>query len=321
MTTAAQLSPGQARIVDPVLSQHARGYIQQELVARSLFPFAPVQAYAGQVIQFDKSSFRMVNTARAPGAVTKRLRFGYAGEKYSIGSNALEADVPREIMRDASVVPGIDLASRAVNTVLRVMNLEHEVKCANIARDPTQYGVNNKFALTGANTWWNSTSTPTSDINTAREAVRSNIGVYPNTVLLPPSVMSALQENPAILDRTKYTSRDSITTDLLANLWQVKNVLVGQAVVADPVTDQFGDVWGNDIIVAYVAPSGGGDASANAEEPSFAYTYLIDGMPMVEQPYWDPPTKSWVYGVSFDYQPVLSGMNAAALIQGAGAKD
>jgi hypothetical protein len=319
MTTASQLTPGQARIVDPVLSQHARGYLQAELVARSLFPFAPVPMYGGKVIQFDKSAFRLVNSARAPGTATKRVQLGYQGEPYAIVPNALEASVPRELMRDATVVPGIDLGTRAINTVLKIMNLGHEVACANIARNTANYDANHQLALSGTNVWSNAASDPSGNIATAREAIRESIGVYPNTCLLSAKAMKSLKFHPQILDRIKYTSRDSVSTQILAGLWEIPNVVVGQAVTADPVTDAFGDVWGPDVVLAYVAPSGGGDASANAEEPSYGYTYLIEGMPLVEQPYWDNNTKSWVYGVSFDQVPVLSGMQGGFLIEGAGS--
>lgn len=318
MTTTPQLSPGQARIVDPILSQHARGYRQAQLVARALFPFAPVAAYGGKVIQFDKSSFRLVNTARAPGAATKRIQFGYQGAPYAIVPNSLEGNVPRELMRDASVVPGIDLATRAVNTVLNVMNLGHEVACANIARNASNFDANHKVALTGTSVWSNDASKPISDVQTGREAIRSSIGLYPNTAIVSPKALKNLKENPQVLDRIKYTGRDAVTTQILSQLWEIPNVIEGAAVVADPTTDAFGDVWGADVVLAYVAPAGGGDAGANAEEPSFAYTYHIEGMPMVEQPYWDANTKSWIYPVTFDYTPVLSGMQAGYLIQGAG---
>lgn len=319
MTTASQLTPGQARIVDPVLSQHARGYLQAELVARSLFPFAPVPMYGGKVIQFDKSAFRLVNTARAPGTATKRVQFGYQGEPYAIVPNALEASVPRELMRDATVVPGIDLGTRAINTVLKIMNLGHEVACASIARNPASYDANHQLALSGTSVWSNAASDPSGNISAGREAIRESIGIYPNTCLLSAKAMKSLRFHPQILDRIKYTSRDSVTTQILSGLWEIPNIVVGQAVTADPVTDAFGDVWGPDVVLAYVAPSGGGDASANAEEPSYGYTYLIEGMPLVEQPYWDNNTKSWVYGVSFDQVPVLSGMQGGFLIEGAGS--
>ena len=55
------------------------------------------------------------------------------------------------------------------------------------------------------------------------------------------------------------------------------------------------------------------------EEPSYGYGYRITGMPLVEKPYWDNNAKSWIYGVSNDCTPVLSGMTAGFLVQGAGS--
>lgn len=314
----AQLTPGQSRIVDPILSEHARGYRQAQLVGRSLFPLAPVPSYGGKVIQFDKSSFRLVNSKRAPGGATKRIQFGYEGAPYAIVPSALEAGVPRELMRDATVVPGIDLATRSINTVLSVLNLGHEVDCATIARNAANYDGSHTVALSGTSVWSNAASDPNGDVTTGREAIRESIGVYPNTAMISAKAMKNLKFNAAILDRIKYTSRDSVSTDILAALWEIPNIVVGQAVSADATTDAFGDVWGPDVVLAYVAPSGGGSAAANAEEPSYGYTYLIDGMPMVEAPYWDNNTKSWIYGVSFDNTPVLSGMQGGYLIAGAG---
>jgi hypothetical protein len=70
------------------------------------------------------------------------------------------------------------------------------------------------------------------------------------------------------------------------------------------------DVWGNNVVLAYTNLG-----SANAEEPSFGYTYTLDGNPLVEQTYWDASTKSWVYPVNYERVPVLSGITSGYLIQ------
>jgi len=310
----AQQTPGQARILDPVLSEYARGYVQPGLVGRSLFPIVPVQMYGGKIIEFGKEAFRLYNTQRAPGSNTKRIASGFQGKPFSISPSALEATVPRELMRDAEQVPGIDLGSRAVSTVLRAMNLEHEVNCATISRLAANYDSAHKVALLGTSRWAGSTSDPSADIEAAKEAIRASIGVRPNTAILSPSAMNALTFNAKILDRIKYTSRDTPTEAILSQLWGIKNVIRGDAVVSTNAADDFGDVWGDDVVLAYVS----GNTQANAEEPSYGYTYAIEGMPLVEQPYWDNSAKSWVYGVSFDNSPVLSGMVAGYLIQDAG---
>ncbi|HCT25280.1 MAG TPA: hypothetical protein DIW85_03595 [Stenotrophomonas sp.] len=312
---SAQMTPGQVRVVDPILSEHARGYRQAQLVASVLFPFADVAAYGGRVIEFGKESFKVYNSKRAPGAATKRVRFGYEGKPYSIIPSSLEAVVPREHMRDANAVPGINLATRAVNVVLRSQLLEYEVECAGIATNPNSYDNDHKVTLTGTDVWSNDASDPASDVETGKEAVRASIGLYPNTMLLSATAFSKLKKHPKIVARSADSGIRKVTLDLLRQVFEIENIVVGAGVVAG-ANDEFGDVWGTSVVLAYVSP--GADVNANAEEPSYGYGYRIEGMPLVEEPYYDKNAKSWIYGVSNDATPVLAGMAAGYLIQGAG---
>jgi hypothetical protein len=311
------MNNAQTRIIDPILSGHARGFIRPGNVGMFLFPVVDVPAYGGQVIEFDKASFRIHNSRRAPGSDVKFVEMGYAGKPYAVVPHALNAKVPRELMTDASQVPGIDLAADAIDVVMSSLELEREYDSAQLARDPANYDTDHKVALTGADRWLGATSDPSKDIAVAREAVRASIGVRPNIVILSATAFNAATEHPKIFDRTKYTSSDSITEEILAKLWKVKKVVVAEAVVAAENGDSFGDVWGDDVIVAYVA-QGQSNGRRNKAEPSYGYCYAIQGMPIVENPRWDAGKLSWVYGVSNDGTPVLAGMSAGYLIQDAG---
>ncbi len=317
-----QQNLAQTRVVDPILSTMARGYHQRNLIGRALFPFAPVGQYGGKIIQFGKESFRLYSSKRAPGANTKRLTFGHDGVPYSIVPSALEALVPRERMRDASVVPGIDLASRSVSTVLGALHLEHEYSCAQIARNLANYDANHKLTLAGAAKWTSATSTPIKDVMAAREAIRASVGVYPNTMEISATTLAALQSHPDLVGRTSNTSVRTVTLETLRQVFLIPTIVVGEAVVAD-AADAFGDVWGNDTILAYVPESGldtaGESYGGDIDQPSYGYTYVIVGHPMVETPYYDNNPKSWVYGVSFDNTPALTGMVAGFLLQNTGA--
>jgi hypothetical protein len=316
----SQQTPGQARVIDPILSGYARGYRQRSLIASALFPNATVAIYGGQIIEFGKESFRLYSSKRAPGATTKRIEFGYEGKPYAIVPSALEATVPRELMRDASRVPGIELGSRAVSTVLRSLLLEHEKACADIATNAANYDAGHKVTLAGASSWTNPASKPIEDVLAAREAIRSTVGVYPNTLMIPATIWSALKTNKSLVERANTSALQVVTLDMLKNLFEVRNIAVGEAVIAD-AGKTFGDVWGKSCVLAYVPENGadsGSTDAGNAEEPSYGYTYVIEGMPLVEQPYYDNGAKSWVYGVSYDNTPVLSGMEAGFLIQSVG---
>jgi hypothetical protein len=314
----SQQTLAQTRVVDPILSEHARGYRRPGNVAQALFPLATVSAYGGKVIQFGKESFRLYNAKRAPGSNVKRIDFGYEGDPYAIVPQALEAKVPWERMRDANAVPNINLATRATNLVLSALQLGQEYDSAQLARDASKYDNDHKVNLAGANRWTGDDGDPTVDIATAMEAIGDSVGIEGNTVLLSRKAFNAAKLHPKIIERVKYTSAQSVTLDLLKALWNVDNIVIGGAKVATGQNDAFSDVWGTDVVVAYVA-QGDGDGMGNAEEPSYAYTYQIEGMPTVEEPYQDRNARSWIYPTANDCTPVLSGMSAGYLIQNAGA--
>lgn len=302
----------QNQVIDPILSKVALGYRHPEHVGTVLFPVVPVNSSGGKIIQFDKSSFRLFNTKRAPGTKAKRATFGHDGEAYALENHALDAVVPRERMRDASVVPNINLATRAVNLVLKSSSLVLENAQASIATNLANYAANNQVTLAGTDQWNDyANSTPFQDVEEGKEAVRSRIGVYPNVMEIAAKVYKYLKQHPAVLDRTKYTSSESITPDILAGLFDVEKVVIGKAIAFDD-DDSTIDIWGRDVVLSYSPQSATG-----AEEPSFGYTYQMEGHPMVEVPHWDSDARSWVYGMTHERDAVLTGMDAGFIIKNA----
>jgi hypothetical protein len=304
------MSMTQVRVVDPILSTVARGYRQQNLVGEALFPRVGVAVAGGQIIEFGKEAFRLYNARRAPGGATKRIDWGFLGKPYALVQDALEGKVPREWMRDASRVPGIDLGSRATRTVMGsiLLGLEHEQ--AQAARTLANYAAGNRITLASGSRWSDDAVDPTPHIEAGREAIRAAVGMYPNVALLGAKAFSAARSNPKILERFKHTSATSVTEEMLARIWDVDRVVVGKAVFAAGADDAFGDVWGGDVILAYTAVGSQGN-----EVPSYGYTYEMEGHPLVEQPYWDANAKSWIYGVTYERQPVIAGADAGYLIQ------
>ncbi len=306
------MSPSQARVVDPVLSTVAQGYQNADMVAQYLFPRVPVGQRGGRILQFGKEDFRLYNTARTPGTNTKRVQYGYLGNPYALESHSLEGVVPFENMQEANAVPGINLATGAVRKTQNIVQLRTEYASAQLARNASAYPSSNKTALSGTSQWSDYVnSDPSKDIEAAVEQVRASIGKRANTILIPAKVMSVLRYHPKLLDRIKYTGRDSVTADLLSALWQIPNVVVGSAIYLDDTTDAFADVWGKDVVVAYTELGALSDGGA----PSYGYTYRLDGYPLVEMPYQDRNAKSWIYPVTDELSPVVASGIAGFLIQ------
>ena len=295
----------QTGVVDTVLTTQARGYRNAEFVGNLLFPAVDVTQSSGKVIEFGKEVFQLYNARRAPGAKTKRIEFGYEGKPYALVQDSLEGKVPREYAR-AATAPGIDLGMRTTNTIMKSLTLAAEFEQAGIATDANNYGAGSKVTLAGTDQWTNAASKPTDHVETGRQVIRTACGVYPNTLILGPKPYSALKNNQYVTGR--FRNADIITLDMLAKLFDVEQVVEGKAVTAGE-DGAFQDVWGNYAILAYSSRSPSGQ-----EEPSYGYTYTMEGNPFVEQPYWDPTEKSWIYGVTYERKPVLAGMQAGYLI-------
>lgn len=311
------LSPAAARVTDPVLTTIAQGYQNGEMVSQFLFPTVPVDQRGGKIIQFGKEDFRLYNTGRTPGASTKRVQYGYQGNPFALESHSLEGVVPFEIMQEANAVPHIDQGRVAVIKTQNIIQLRKEKAAADIATNLAAYGTNNKVTLSGTSQWsdYSGISDPSKDIEAAKEAVRTSTGKRPNTAILSPRAFAACKQHPKIIERIKYTGRDSVTTDLLATLWELKNVVVGDAIYEDQGTGNLVDVWNKDVVVAYTELG----TLADGGLPSYGYTYRLRGYPIVEIPYQDRNAKSWVYPVTDELSPVLAAPLAGFLIKNAAA--
>lgn len=314
--TIGAMSSGQAQVINPILSTHARGYTNLMMIGTALLPFATIPARSVLQLNFGKNAFRKyMQTRRAPGAEVPMLQFGYGTDPVALKQEALAGLVPVETAEDAARTPGIDMGAMAVKTVQDIIALGREVEIATKVRNPAIYDANHKLTLAGASRWTDPASDPKEDVKAAKESVRRSIGRDPNVLAISSTTFNALDDHPKILEKIKYTSSDSITVELLARYFDVEKVVVGKAVaLADTADDDAmaDDVWGDDAILAYV-PAGG-----NYMVPAYGYTYQLSGYPVVEQPYYVPGRRSWVYPTIEEYRPYVTGAEGGFLFQNAG---
>lgn len=306
------MSNAQARVIDPILTTVAKGYKNGRMVADFLFPVVPVDARGGKILEFGKEDFELYNTARAPGADTKEVQFGHLGNPYALEQHRLMGKVPFENLQEAAQVPGIDLGRGAVTKTQNIILLSNEYQAAGIARNAANYAAANKATLAGTSRWddyASGVSDPAADIDAAVESIRAQVGMRPNTVVLSPKAYKAAKRHPKLIDRIKYTSRDSLTLELLADLFDVERVVSGDAIYNANGT--MTDVWGKDVIVAYTEIATADDGGL----PSYGYTYRLRNYPMVEAPFQDRKKNSWLYPVNDERAPVISAAAAGYLLQ------
>jgi hypothetical protein len=306
------MNNSQARVIDPVLTTVARGYKNAAFVGHVLFPKVDVNQRGGKILSFGKEDFMLYATGRAPGENTKRVSFGYLGAPYALDSHSLEGKLPIEHLQEGLAVPGIDLGSMTVNKTQNIIELRLEKQRADVARNAASYPVANKITLAGASQWNDPASDPVKIVEDGKEAVRKKVGKRANTAVIGAAVFSVLKNHPKVVDRMKYTGRDVATPELLASLFGLDQVVVGDAVYANDAGD-FADVWGNDVILAYTEIG----SVAEQGNPSFGYTYQLAGYPIVEESYFDRNAKSFIYPVTDEVAPVIAGAEAGYLIQNA----
>lgn len=305
-----QMTPKQARVIDPVLTSVARGYNHTFApIANILFPVVPVELRGGTVVEFGPDDFKLINSARAPGAATKRVQFGHAGAPYALVDYSLEGKIPREIGQEAGMA-GIDQYERTIRGVQRLMDIERENEAAVIARNAASYAASNKLVYASdADRWDDPTSDPVGDVRAAREAVRSAIGVYPDTLTVSPKARNALEVHPDILATLSDNDIKLATLQQIARALGVDKVVVGDGTYHDGTA--FQDIWGKDAVLAFTQVL----TLADGGSPAYGYTYQLLDHPFVEETYMDRSHKSEIVPVTDCRKPVLAGALAGFLFK------
>jgi len=264
------------RIVDPVLTALAVGYMNAQLVADQLMPFVLVEKEGGKIPVFGKEHFKLYNTERALRAKSNRISPEDVGS-VDVAMDEHDLEYPIDYREDAeSAYP---LQARATNIVVEGIRLRHERKVADIVQDPANYGAGNKIALAGASCWSDPTSDPEGVVSDAKAAIRSKIVKEPNTMVIGYDTWRLLKKHPQLKAILSDTRPRLVQIADLKEIFEIENIVVGRAVQANDagVTS---DIWGDTAVLAYVP--GAGSTPRSPYEPSFGYTLRKKGQPVVD---------------------------------------
>ena len=296
------------RVVDEVLTNIARGYSNANFIGTQLFPVIKVSKEGGKIPQFNAEAFRIYNTERAIRAKSNRISpDGRSTIDYVLTEHDLEYPMDyREIEEDIS-----NLELHAATVTSEGISLRLEKMIADLSQNPVNYPDSNKASVSASDKFTEPSSNPFEIIDTAREAVRSKIARYPNTIILGASSFAALKNHPSVLDRIKYTSHSILTEQLLRQLLDVENLHVGKAVYVND-DGEFIDVWNDNVILAFV-PEKKENVSRNVYEPSFAYTLRKKSYPLVDK-YAEGGKVSVIRNTDI-FIPKIVGADAGFLIQ------
>ncbi len=265
------------RIVDPVLTNLARGYHNSLMVSTTLFPVVQVSKEGGKIPEFTKESFKIYNTERAIRANSNRIS---PEDRSSIDFVLTEHDLEYPLDYREEQEDALPAKMNATRVCVDGIQLRLEKMAADQAQSLSSYPAGNKVTLASGDKFNNSSSDPFPIISSAVEAVRQSIGVRPNVCLMGASSYAALKDHPGILDRIKYSQKGVVTPELLRVLFDFDKLVIGDAVFADD-SGNFSDVWSDNVIIAYI-PKQLSNIPRSYYEPSFGYTLRKKNMPVID---------------------------------------
>ncbi|MBP0020209.1 MAG: major capsid protein [Cyanobacteria bacterium SBLK] len=333
------LSLGEQRLqINTVLTHIALGRKPKSRVGCAIFPIAPVNLMGGnKVIKFTNAEFASYNSRRAPGDEYVRISRGYLDELISLEYHGLEYPLNDDMRREQRKSGIGDDYRGASQFLMNVLSLEHERECAAIAMNPDNYSMDTYEVLVGTDKWSHPDSDIIQKIEDSKEKIRSKIGTDPNVAVFSAKVVAKMRGHKQFSRITDAGSRIVVTEKQLEQEFGFEKVFIGKAtgVGAD---DEFFDVWSNGVWMGYTDPialarmsgkqlnwfnaitrSIPGVAAAPVDlwqrrEPSFGYTYMMQGHPYLPNPYREEQKDNTVFKIKADWGIHMTGMNAGFLL-------
>jgi hypothetical protein len=246
--------------VDAILTNISVAYMQRQenFIASRVFPIVPVEKQSDKYFTYTKNDwFRDEAQRRADGTES-------AGGGYNISTGTYQADVyafHKDIgdQTRANADAPINVDREAAEFVTSRLMLKMETEFVNNFFSASVWA--NEVSPSGNDEWSDYTnSDPMDDIETAKAAILGTTGFEPNTLVLGYDVFRVLKNHPDLVDRLKYTSSNTITSDMMARLFDVDRVLVAKAVKAtnnEGGTGAYAFTHGKHALLCYSAPSPG----------------------------------------------------------------
>lgn len=268
--------------IDRALTNISVAYMQDQanFIADKVFPIIPVQKqsdlyfiYRREDFLRDEAEDRAVGTESAGGDYNVDQ-----SEPYFCKVKAFHKDVTEQerINSDDPLSPDQD-STEFVSQKLLIRRerqwAENFFVTGVWGREVTGVAAN----PTGNQTLqWNlATSDPVKLVKAESTHMQEGTGYRPNTLVLSPYAKDALLEHPDVIDRIKYTQKGIASIDLIAELFEVKNVYVAQAIsntAAKGATEATGFIMGKHALLCYSEPNPG------LKKPSAGYIFAWKGL-------------------------------------------
>lgn len=277
----------QVRVIDPILTQLAQGYKNADGVATFFAPSVSMNLRAGRTLVFGKEAFAAQSFLRAPGTNIQKIQNEFGTRSFALRQEAISWQIAEEVAAEAkNGAAAIDLRAYAAKDAANRLMQSWEIQVSEKVLDVTQYETGNVLDLAAYNSGADQFNSPTSDVEVLlddmREQVRSQVGVYPNKMVLSPDAFNALKRNKRIRD---FMQRGVLVNEkTLAEIFGLDEIRVARRLKLNQATGGLENIY-NNVALLFYHPSGATDGftpalDANYGTPAFAYTYTLAGYPI-----------------------------------------
>ncbi|MBA3027445.1 MAG: hypothetical protein FP814_09780 [Desulfobacterium sp.] len=207
-------------------------YRNKSYIGDRVFPILDGVSKEAKIARYLKGAwFRDEADVRAPGTRAKRGGFPVDMLDISTKEYAFAKEVTDED-RDAATesnAPPLEPDQDAIEFASDKIDLKKERRIASLVLDGTWSGVAGEDA---AGLWApnDTTNTLITDITTRIETIRSNTGLRPNVLILDFGTYNKVKQLDTLLDRIKYTERGVLTAHMIAAIFDLDEVLLGEAI-------------------------------------------------------------------------------------------
>jgi 3'-phosphoadenosine 5'-phosphosulfate sulfotransferase len=274
--------------IDAALTQVSIAYKNDVLIAEKIFPVINVKKDSDKYFVYGKQSLKSYSLDRAPGTRAKQVEWNIdSTPTYSVVERAAEVQLIDEVRENADDPIKYDADSTEFGT--DVLKLDLERRIANIVQTAGNYAP--KYSGVPATKWNDPGADILADLDTAREKVRKAILKLPNTLVLSQDVYLTVRRHPKLLEYYKYTRGGTLSVDILKEVFEVENLLVGVSsydAAQEGKTQSMTDIWTNTAALLYVPKTPG------LKQISFGYIFRKSGYPLVERWREDAVRSDWL---------------------------
>lgn len=246
--------------VNETLTGVVIAYENKDLVADRVLPRIPVASKKYKYVEYPKGQLFTVPETRV-GRKSEPNQPDFEGEEKtdSVDDRALIDFVPQSDIDEA--LETINPLSKTAEWLIKLIELDHEIKTASLVFDSNTYAASNKETLSGTDQWNDYANSKPLDV--ISEALDVPL-MRPNRMVIGQAAWTKLRRHPQIVEAVKGTGAKEgvVSRAELAEVLEIQEIIVGTGRQNFAKKGQAADlkrVWGNHCALIYI------DESADTE--------------------------------------------------------